>query len=87
MEELGDTLNFIGICFKLFEENYDARCVDYSTAMKEMFKEMPLTMIRALTPKKSPENYDINWWWIVYGKSTKGLTPLSKSTLSKKSQD
>ena len=31
---LSDTLNFIGIWLKLFEENYDARCVAYITAMK-----------------------------------------------------
>ena len=36
---------------------------------------------------KSPETYDIYWWWIVYGKSSKGLPPLNISKLSKKSQE
>ena len=30
-------------------------------------------MIKSLTSKqKSPEIYDRNWWWMVYGKSAKG---------------
>ena len=52
LELLGATLNFIYIWLKLFEENYDARCVAYSTAMKEMFNQIPLTMIKALSPKQ-----------------------------------
>ena len=34
LEALGATINFIDIWLKLFEENYDARCVSYSTSMK-----------------------------------------------------
>ena len=52
LEELGDTMNFIDIWIKMLEDNYDARRVAYITAMKEMFKQIPLTMIEALTPKK-----------------------------------
>ena len=49
---MGDTINFIDIWLKPLEENYDARRVAYITAMKEMFKEIPLTMIKALTTKQ-----------------------------------
>ena len=31
-----------------------------------------------------PEPYDRYWWWMVYGKNSKGLPPLSITTLSKK---
>ena len=46
LEVLGDTNNFICIFLKLFEDNYDAICVAYSTDMKEMFKQIPLTIIK-----------------------------------------
>ena len=49
---LGATLNFIDIWFKLFEDNYDARCVAYITATKDMFKQRPQTMSKPLTPKQ-----------------------------------
>ena len=52
LEASGATLNFIGICLKLSEENYDARRVAYITDTKEMFKKIPLTIIKALTTKK-----------------------------------
>ena len=69
LEALGGTLNFIDIWLKLLEENYDARCVAYITAMKDMLKQIPLKMIKSLSPKKSPETYDRNWWWMVKRKS------------------
>ena len=53
--------------------------------MKEIFKKTPLTMIKSLTPKKSPETYERNWWWMVYGKRAKGIPPLRRSTLRGKS--
>ena len=53
LEELGDTLNFVDIWIKLFADNYYARCVAYSTAMKYMFKQITLTMIKSLTPKQT----------------------------------
>ena len=56
LEALVDTLNFIDVWLKLFEENYDERCVAYSTAMKEMSKQITLTAIKALTPKKNSRN-------------------------------
>ena len=51
LEALGATLNFIYIWLKLLEQNYDARRVAYITDMKKMFKQIPLSMIKALTPK------------------------------------
>ena len=56
------TLNFIDIWLKLLEENYDARRVEYITAMKEMFKKISLTAIKSITPKRSSETYDGNCW-------------------------
>ena len=49
---MGDTINFIDIWLKLLDDNYDARRVVCITAMKEMFKQIPLTMIKELTKKK-----------------------------------
>ena len=49
---MDDTINFIDIWLKLFEDNYDARHVAYITAMKEMGNKIPQTMIKALTPKQ-----------------------------------
>ena len=49
---LGATLNFIDIWLKLFIDNYDVICVAYITAMKDMFKQIPQTIIKALTPKQ-----------------------------------
>ena len=52
LEALVDTLNFIDIWLKLFEYNYDSRCLAYITAMKYMFNQIPLMMNNALTPKQ-----------------------------------
>ena len=46
------TLTFIDIWLKLFEEKYDNRRVAYITAMKEMFKQITQTTIKALGPKQ-----------------------------------
>ena len=51
LKELGDTLNFIDIWLKLFLDNYNARCDASVNSTKEMFKQIPLTMSKALTPK------------------------------------
>ena len=67
---MGATLNFIEIWIKLLDDNYDARRVAYITAMKYMFKQIPTTINKTIIPKqKGPETYDINWWWMVYGKN------------------
>ena len=45
----------------MLEYNYDARRVSYSTATKEMFKQIPTTMTKELSQRqKSPETYDRN---------------------------
>ena len=49
---LGPTLNFIDIWLKLFLDNYNARYDAYVNAMKDMFKQIPLTMKEALTPEQ-----------------------------------
>ena len=49
---LGATLNFIDIWLKFFIDNYNARCDAYVNAMKEMFKQISLTMKKAPTPKQ-----------------------------------
>ena len=56
LKALGDTLNYIYIWLKLLEENYCTRCVAYITAMKDMSKEIYLTMIKELTPKQKYRN-------------------------------
>ena len=50
LKVLGATINFIDIRIKLFEDNYESRCIAYITATKDMFKQIPLTMIKSLTP-------------------------------------
>ena len=52
LESLGATRNFIDILLKLSVQNYDARCVAYITAIKEMLKQIPLKMIKSLSPKQ-----------------------------------
>ena len=56
LKELCATLNFIDIWLNFFPENYSTRCYAYVNAMTEMFKQIPLTIKKALTPKKS-RNY------------------------------
>ena len=50
LEALGDTFNFIGICLKLLEENYEVICGMYNRDMKYIFKTIPTTMTKAHTP-------------------------------------
>ena len=52
LEAFGPNVNFIDTWLKLLEENYEARCVAYITSMKKMIKQIPLTMIKELTPKQ-----------------------------------
>ena len=79
------TLNFIDIWLKLLGENYDALRVAYITDMKEMFKKIPQTMSKSLTPKQKVQKImtDIGGGWYM-GKSDKGLPPINISKLSKK---
>ena len=59
------TLNDIDIRPKLLEDNYDAMRVEYITAMKKMSKQIPLTMIKSLTPKQKVQKLmtDIGSRW------------------------
>ena len=69
---------------KLLYQNYEIIFVMYNKAMKEMFKQIPTTMTKPLSPKqKSPETYDINWWWMVYGEIAKGPTSPRRPILIK----
>ena len=52
LEALVDTLSFIEIWLKLLDNNCDARQVAYSTDMKYMFKQIPTTMTKALSPRR-----------------------------------
>ena len=54
LKALGATFNFIEIWLKLLEDNYYARRVAYTTAMKDMFKQIPTTMKNPLSPKQNP---------------------------------
>ena len=85
---MGATLNFIDIGLKLLEENYAARRVAYITAMKEMLKKIPLTMIKSLTTEQKFQKLmtDISGGW--YTETiAKGLPPINRSELGKKVQD
>ena len=56
--------------------------------MKDMFKQTPLTMRKALTPKQKFQKlmtYIGGGWYIEI--STKGLPPLRRTKLSKKAQE
>ena len=66
------------------EENYDARSVAYSTAMRNMFKQIPTTMTKLLSQRQKFKKLmtDIgDGWWM--GKITKGLPPLRIQKLRK----
>ena len=85
---MGATFNFIEIWLKLLEDNYDARHVAYSTAMKDMFKQISTTMTKPLSPRKKLQKImtEIGGGWYME-KITKGLTPPRRPKLSKKSQE
>ena len=70
------------------EDNYDDIPVAHITAMKEISKKIPLTMIKALNQKQKVQKLmtEIGGGWYME-KSAKGLPLLRISTLSKKPQD
>ena len=72
----------------MFLDKYDARCEAYINAIQGMFKQIPQTMIKSLTPKKKVQKLmtDIGGGWYIE-KSAKGLPPLKISKLSKKEQE
>ena len=88
LKALGTTIDFIDIWLKLFVDNYDDICVAYITVMIEIFKKIPQTVIKALTPKQKFQKLmtDIGGGWYME-KSAKGLPPLKRSKPSKKAQD
>ena len=88
LEALGSTLNFMDTRLKLLLDNYDARCDAYINAMKDMFKKIPQTMSKPLTPKQKVQKLitDIGGGWYM-GKSAKGLPQLRIPKPNKKSQD
>ena len=52
LEELGATINFIDIWFKLICEHFDSGCEAYINAMKVMFRQILQTIKIVLTPKQ-----------------------------------
>ena len=87
LKSLGTALNFIYIWIKLSDANYDARCVAYITDMKEMFKQIPQTMSKPLTPNKFQKLMtDIGGAWYM-GERAKRLPPIKRSKISKKAQE
>ena len=66
LEALGATLNFIEIWLKLLDKNYDARLIAYSTAIKDIFKQIPTTMTKPLIPRQKVQKIMIKirgvWW-------------------------
>ena len=74
LTSLGVTLNYIDIWIKLFLDNYSARCDVYVNDMKDIFKQILLTMKKSLTPKQKVQKLMIyigGGWYM--GKSSKGL--------------
>ena len=49
---MGATFNFIYICLKLLDTNYDSRRVAYCKAMKQMFKQIPTMMTKPLIQRQ-----------------------------------
>ena len=80
-------LIFIEIWIKLLEYNYDARCVAYRTAAKEMFKQIPTRMIKPLIPRKKAQKIitEIDGGWYME-RIDKVLPPLKIPKPIKKSQ-
>ena len=51
----------------MFDKNYDARFIAYITAMKEIFNQIPQTLIKVLTPKQKVQKVmtEIGGGWYV----------------------
>ena len=65
LESLGATINFIDIWFKLFLGNYNASFDAYINDMKDVFKQIPQTIKKSLTPKQKFQKLmtDIGGGW------------------------
>ena len=72
----------------MLDDNYDARSVSYSTAMKDMFKQIPATIIKPIISRQNVHKLmtETGGGWYMK-KITKVLPPLSIPKLSKKAQD
>ena len=77
---MGATLDIIDVWLK--------RCVAYTNAMKDIFKQMPQNIIKSLTPKQKVQKLmtDISGEWYMK-KIDKELPQLKKSKLSKKHKE
>ena len=85
---MADAHNFIYIWLKGLEDNYEVICGMYNKAMKEMFKQIPTTMTKALSPKQKVQKIMTEIGGGSYMENiTKGLPPLSRTKLIKKAQD
>ena len=56
LEALVETLNFIKIWLKLLDKNHDDNGVSYITPLKQMFKQIPTTITKQLSPKQKSRN-------------------------------
>ena len=81
------TLNFIEIWFKLLKKNYELRCGMYNKATKEMFKQIPTTMNKTLSPKQKAHKLmtEIGGVWYMEN-FAKGIPPLRIPKLIKRVQ-
>ena len=72
----------------MLRENFDARREAYINAMKVMIRQIPHTVKISLSPKQKIQKLmtDIGGGWYME-KSAKGLPPLSRTKLVKKSQE
>ena len=56
--------------------------------MKEMFKQIPQNVEKPLTSREKKSKIDDRyWWWMVFEKCERGLPPLKRKKLSKKTQE
>ena len=82
LEALGATLNFIDKWIELIEDKYDKRCVAYSNPIKYIIKQIPLKIIKSLTPKQTVQKLMTEIGGeLCMEKSAKVLTTLRRLTL------
>ena len=62
MKLLGATFNFIDLWLHFFRENYFDRSESYSIAMKEIFKQIPQNVEKALTSREKESKIDDRYW-------------------------
>ena len=85
LEALGASLNFIEIWLKLLDQNYEAIYGMYNKAMNEMYKKIPTTMTKPLSPRKKVQKLMKEIGGVWYMKNIiKGLTTLRRPKVSKK---